>query len=59
MINPRLVYQVSKQVCKHPTETLCVAQEILVATAPVVLPVALIAGIGYGIYRLCQEPQET
>lgn len=59
MINPKIGYQISKQVCKHPDDSLRIAQEILETVGPVAIPVALVAGICYGIYWLFQDSKEA
>jgi len=47
-----LAYIAHKTIVQHPVETLAAVKTVAVTAAPVVLPLAAAAGIGYGIYKL-------
>lgn len=50
-----LAYVAQKTIVQHPVETLAAVKTVAVTVAPVALPLAAAAGIGYGIYKLFSE----
>lgn len=47
-----LAYIAHKTIVQHPAETIAAVKTIVATAAPVALPIAAVAGVGYGIYKL-------